>query len=271
MLAHMNRARLAPHLRYALALVLALMSSSTAEAEPRDDSPAEGSQAVYPAKALGPRISTADATRLRALEADLNLLGARSDGRIVDATLSLVVGGVAVTTGVFLKDAVMRSLLWIGGGVSIMHGVVGLTLRPDAARAASAFTHLPMRSDAEVATRIAEGRRSLAELARRERTVRLLDGSLTMAAAASYLPVYSLLRRRDDAAWRFGDSTADYVVAVGAGLVFVGGVLTAVLRSEAERRHRSYERLDAQLSSVTLRLHPYAHPQALGVLAQLRY
>jgi hypothetical protein len=267
MLTRMNRARLALRLRYALALVLALLSSSPAQAEPH----AQGSQAVYPARALGPRISPADATRLRALEADLNLLGARSDGRIVDATLSLVVGGVAVTTGVFFKDAAVRSLLWIGGSVSVMHGVVGLTLRPDAGRAASTFTHLPMRSDAEVRTRIAEGRRSLAELARRERTVRLVDGSLTMAAAASYLPVYSLLRRRDDGAWHFGDSTADYVVAVGASLVFVGGVLTAVLRTEAERRHRSYERLDAQLGSVTLRLHPYAQPEAFGVLAQLGY
>jgi len=235
----------------------------------------------YPTK-LGPygaTISTRDATRLRALDADLHLLAARSDGRIVDGSLSLALGGAFITLGVFVHDPLFRTLLMLTGGVAASRGVITLVALPDAEAAAVQFTRMPMVSPGEVIARIAYGEEALARLAHQARRARLIDGSLTSLAGAAYIPLYTLLRHNGDRRWKYGDDPIDYVVIAFSGISLAAGVITLVVKSEAERTRDAYGRLRTRLISeeaarstlLRPKLAPYASRDGAGLAASVTF
>ncbi len=222
-------------------------------------------------------ISTRDATRLRALDGDLHLLAARSDGRIVDGSLSLAIGGAFIAVGVFVHDPLFRTLLLLTGGVAVSRGVIALAVLPDAEGPSLQFTRMPMTSPGEVIARLAYGEESLARIARQSRTARHIDGSVTLVAGAAYLPLYALFRHEDDRRWRYGDDALDYVVIAFAGVSVAAGVITLVVKSDAERTLESYGRLRTRLANEEAarsaarwpKLTPYANRDGAGLAASI--
>ncbi len=287
---------------YVRSLLIALMAASSSlavslpagNARAQEPPPAASAPSVvsgYPTGAqgypsatnpYGVKISTQQATRLRALEADLNVLAARSEGRVLNGSLSVGMGVAFITLGVFVNDAWLRTLLMLTGGVATSRGVVELTVLPDAEKPALEFTHLPMLSSAQVMARLTYGEQALAEIARRTRIARLLDGSLTMLAGAGYVPIYAFARNREDKSFRYGDDASDYIIAVFSGLTFVTGLVTVIMKSPAERRLLAYGKLRERLAaeergpsaSRSQRwpdIAPYANRDGAGLAAHMRF
>ncbi len=281
------------HRLLALSLSLSLCSTimplaSQAAAQDATTSPAPAVVSGYPTvppgyptttSPYGVRVSTHQAIRLRTLESDLNVLAARSDGRILDGSLSIAVGAAFITIGVFVDDALFRTLLLLTGGVAASRGVIELTVLPDADKPAIAFAQLPMMSSAQVIARLSYGEEALARLSRRTRLARLLDGSLTMLGAAAYVPIYTLARHNQDKGWDYGDDASDYIVAVFSGISLVAGLVTVIVKSPAERRYIDYRELKGRLAAeengkTALRwpeVAPYASRDGAGIAAHMRF
>jgi len=227
----------------------------------------------------GVSITTPQAARIRALDSNLGALGARSGGRILDGSLTIGLGATFVTIGVLVRDPLVRVLLCTTGSLSMARGVVQLTVLPDAEEASIAFAHMPMLSASQVIARIAYGEEALARLARRSRAARLIDGTLTMFAGLTYVPAYMFARHRRDDSFRYGDDGIDYVVAAFGGISFVGGLVTMLVKSDAEQRYKAYAELSqrlqtAQSSKQAFRLPqiaPYASRDGAGVAAVMRF
>ena len=276
-------------MRYALWLLIAVSSLSLlADSAWAQESTPPGVVSGYPTvpqgypTTTGPygvTVTTHQATRLRALEADLNVLAARSEGRILDGSLSIAVGAAFITIGVFVDDALFRTLLVLTGGVAAARGVVELSVLPDAEKPALEFAHLPMLSSAQVLARLAYGEEALSGIARRTRVARLLDGSLTMLSGAAYVPIYALARHREDKRWDFGDDASDYIVAVFSGISVVAGLVTLIVKSPAERRYIAYGKLRDRLAaeegqtstSRWPQIAPYANRDGAGLAAHMRF
>jgi hypothetical protein len=206
--------------------------------------------AGYPAPYLsGPAISTAQASKLRTLEADLSVLADLTSGRVLDGSLSIVAGSAFVTVAVFLDDALVQALLGVTGGLAIGRGVIALSLVPDAGSSAASYQQMPMLDAGQVSARIAYGEQALTSLARRTRRARLVDGALSMTAGAAYVPTYLLLRGRDEPDYRFGRDAADYVGLGVAAISFVAGLVSVLRKSEAEKRVAAYTRMRDELEA----------------------
>jgi hypothetical protein len=202
----------------------------------------------YPAPSPHAALSPLAQARLRTLEADLALLAAHSHGRVLDGALRIAVGSAFVSLGVFVDDA--RALLLTLGGASIAQGINTLVLLPDVQAEVRAFALSPRNTPAQVDVRIRLGEQTLARIAKRTRAARLLGASVTMAAAAAYVPVYWALSRAEDSRYRFGDDSIDFVLLTLAGLGFAAGLVEAIIPSEAERRWSDYQELKASSSSA---------------------
>lgn len=226
----------------------------------------------------GASVSSRQATRLRALEGNLNTLASRSGGRILDGSLTMALGATFITVGILLDDPFVRVLLVTTGSVAMGRGVIQLAALPDAQDASIEFAHMPMLSASQVIARISFGEESLARLARRSRTARLLDGSLSMLAGLTYVPAYMFAKERRDSSFRFGDEGIDYVMAAFGGISFVAGLVTVLVKSDAEHRYRAYADLNRRLKAeestqgaLRLQVAPYASRDGTGVAAQMRF
>jgi len=267
-----------------LVAILGLCVPLRAQAEAEAETTALGYPIAplgYPTGATpyGVTISTREAARLRALDADLHLLAARSDGRYLDGSLSLVVGGAFITLGALIHDPLFRTLLLLTGGVAASRGMIELTVLPNAEAAAAQFSRMPMASPGQVIARLAYGEESLARLAHQTRRARLIDGSVTLLAGAAYLPVYTLLRHLDDRNWRYGDDVTDYVVIAFSAVSLGAAVITLVVKSDAERTLAAYGRLRDRLAEEERTrsarrwpgVSPYASRDGAGLAAVLRF
>jgi hypothetical protein len=188
-------------------------------------------------------VSSRTVALLRVLDVDLDRLAERSDGRVLDGTLQIVVGGVFVGLGVLIEGELFRSIMFLSGGVSLARGINRLTLEPDAGDLALEFHHMPALNGAQVAAKLRYGEASLQHLAARSRAARLVDGSLTMFGSAGYVPLYWGLRRKNDPDYRFGDDAFDYVGLALSAVGFTAGLITVIRKSHAERSARSYREL----------------------------
>ncbi len=185
------------------------------------------------------------ATRLRVLEGNFQALAARSGNKILDGVLSLVTGGlvVGIAGWQWSEDKQLGGYLMLWGGASVARGVFDLTLTPNVARPSVAFTHMPMRTLAEVEARLAFGEQALEDIARRARLSRILESSLNMAVGAAAIPLY--LAPND---FSF-DSPFDYFVVLGSGISIISGLINLLSRTNAERRWQAYEELRDRLST----------------------
>lgn len=217
----------------------------------------------YPVPSLGGTpLPPRKAALMRMLDQDLERLAEQSDGRILDGTLQLVVGGAFVTIGVLIDDQLFRAIVLLSGSVSIARGVNTLAVAPDAEAPFLAFRGMPMFTPAEVEAKLRFGDAALAELAQRSRAARLVEGTLTMAGAAGYIPLYWGFRRADEPGYRFGDDGTDYFGVAISAVVFASGLVTVIRKSSAERRNKAYREFKRELYG--LRLAPSFGPQHAG-------
>ena len=169
---------------------------------------------------------------------------------MLNGSLGIAAGGAFIVVGVLIDSPLVTSMLAVTGGASVGRGLLALTVLPNASGPAARFNAMPMGDAGQIAARIAYGERALDELARRSRRARLLDGSLSIAAGAAYIPTYLLLRARDTPRYRFGDDAVDYIAVGLSAVSAASGILTLVRPSAAERRKHSYERMRATFVSL---------------------
>ncbi len=190
------------------------------------------------------RIPSRVTTRLRALDANLRALSARGGGNIVNAVLSMLTGGLAITLGA-LKDNPtdwMSIYLYVYGGASAVRGVLDLILTPNPSGAAITYQHMPMTSEAEVQDRLAYGEAQLESLAQQALVARILDASINMAAGAAVIPIYLAPNN-----FEIGNPL-DYFILIGAGVSVVSGIVSLATNSAEEQRWDAYRRLRERLA-----------------------
>jgi hypothetical protein len=224
----------------------------------------------YPVPSVGGTpMSPRKATLLRVLDQDLDRLADQSDGRILDGTLQLVVGGAFVTLGVLIDDQLFRAIVLLSGSVSIARGANTLALAPDAEEPFMSFRGMPIFTPADVEAKLRFGDAALARLAQRSRAARIVEGTLTMVGAAGYIPLYWGFRRADEPGYRFGDDGTDYFGVAISAVVFTSGLVTVLRKSSAERRNKAYRELKRELYG--LRLSPTFGPQHAGFSVGARF
>jgi hypothetical protein len=189
------------------------------------------------------RIPSSIATRLRALDADLQILSLRGGGSIVDGILSILTGGVAITLGILLDTApeAMRDYLYVYGAVGAVRGILSLSLMTNPSAAAIQYAHMPMGTTSQIRARLRYGESQLDSLADMARIGRILDGSLNIAAGLAVIPIFL-------GPTNFTFTTPfDYFVLIGAGISVVSGVITLFSSNESERRQSAYHELRDRL------------------------
>jgi hypothetical protein len=249
-----------------LALVL-VCAASASRARAQDGYPASQG---YPVPAVGGvPMPSRKVTLLRSLDEHLQRIAEQSDGRVLDGTISVVLGSAFVGLGIWVDDPLLRSIMFMTGGISVGRGVNELTLAPDAGGVYGAFRGMSVATPADVEARLRFGDAALAMLARRTRAARIVEGSLTMAGAASYVPLYWYFQHQEDPSYRFGDDGVDYVGLALSIIGFTSGLVTSLRKSNAERRNASYRELKHRLYPVALV--PQVSPQAARLVLALRY
>lgn len=211
-----------------------------------------GQPPIYPAP-RGPmladspdvHIGTTVATRLRALDADLQILAARGGGSILDGVLMLVSAAATVTWGVLLDTSSSTPgtvsyaaiYLYTYAGASAARAILSFALMTNPSQPAIRYSHMPMGSMHEVRERLHYGELQLDSLADQARLGRILDGSINLAVGLAVIPAYLGPNNFQV------PNAADWFVLVLAGVSTVMGVVTLVTNTEAERRQSAYHEL----------------------------
>jgi len=189
-------------------------------------------------------IGTTVATRIRALDADLQILAARGGGNFLDGILMLVSAAATVTWGVLLDTSSAPGTtsyaaiyLYTYGGASIARAILSFALMTNPSTPAIRFTHMPMGTNAEVRERLLYGELQLDALAEQARIARILDGSINLAVGLAVIPAYLGPNNFQV------PNAADWFVLLLAGVSTVMGVVTLVSTTEAERRQAAYHEL----------------------------
>ena len=202
-------------------------------------------QVISPARAglsetgtLG--IPSAVATRMRAIDADLQILAARGGGSIVDGVLSILTGGLSITLGILINGPI-SPYLYLYGGAGAVRGILDLALMTNPAGSAVTYTHMPMTTVDEVRARLRYGEHELEHLASMAQLSRILDGSINIATGLAIIPVYL-----GPINFAITDPF-DYFVLIGAGISAVSGIITLFSSTEAERRWGAYQELRDRL------------------------
>ena len=192
-----------------------------------------------PLPSEGVRIPSRLATRLRVLDADFAAISGRG-GALVNGILSIVTGGISITIGILVDDEFLSPYLYVFGGAGVARGVIDLLLTPNPHDAYINFSHMPMRTTAEVEERLRYGETELESAASRSRIGRILDASLNIGVGLAVVPIY--LGPNDFVIDPFGA-----FIIIGAGISVVSGVISLLTRTEAERRWSGYEELRERL------------------------
>ena len=215
------------------------MPSATAE-------PASGPWvAAEPGSTL--QIRSSISTRLRSLDADLQVLAARGGGSVVDGVLAIVMGATSVGIGIFMDVSgsapgpSMTPYLYLYGGAGIVRGVLDFVFMRNPSSIAITYTHMPMGSLGEVRARLRFGEHELESLAQTAEIARIIDGALSIGTGLAVVPVYL-------GPTNFSFSSAfDYFVLIGAAVSATTGIITLFSANEAERRWSAYRELRERL------------------------
>ena len=191
------------------------------------------------------RISSPVTTRLRALDANLRALSRQGGGNVVNAVLSMLTGGLAITLGALKDDPTdwMSVYLYVYGGAAAIRGVLELALSPNPSGAAITYQHMPMTSQAQVQERLAYGEQQLEGLAEQALIARVLDASINMAAGVAVVPLYLAPNNFEIS------NPLDYFILIGAGVSLVSGIISLATSSSEEQRWQAYEALRERLAA----------------------
>ncbi|MEY4510704.1 MAG: hypothetical protein RLZZ450_2826 [Pseudomonadota bacterium] len=262
-------------LRVALFVVLAAGTSSAHAQVPPAPRAVPG-VLTLPRAAPPPHI----AARELQLEGHLRALGAQAkySGWLGGAVITMGCAAVAIGAA-YPREA--GALLFPLGALALSRGVLGITLMAGREQQAAAYRSLPTYTPDQVRARLAFGEAVLAYQARRARIGRIVDGSVSLLVAASYVPLLWWLQRRDNPAYHFNDDGFGYAVlalsVVNAGTALV----TLFSESGAEQRYDAYKQLvDRQerehpgelvrwTSAVSLR--PLVTRTAIGVQSHYQF
>jgi hypothetical protein len=193
------------------------------------------------------RLRSSISTRLRSLDADLQVLAARGGGGIVDGVLAIVMGATSIGIGLFMDlsgsapGPSISGYLYLYGGTGIARGILDFVFMQNPSAAAITYTHMPMTTLAEVRARLRYGERELESLANNAQIARILDGGLSIATGLAVIPVY--LGPND---FRV-DNAFDYFVLIGAAISATTGIITLFSTNESERRWSAYRELRDRL------------------------
>lgn len=195
----------------------------------------------------GLRIPASISTRLRALDADLQVLAVRGSGGIVDGVLAIVMGATAIGIGVYMDVSgsapgpSMTPYLYVYGGAGIVRGILDFAFMRNPSGVAMVYAHMPMTTLGEVRARLRYGERELESLAQTAELSRILDGALSIATGLAVVPVYL-------GPTNFAFSSAfDYFVLIGAAVSVTTGIITLFSVNESERRWSAYREMRERL------------------------
>ena len=230
----------------ALALLVSLsLSARVARADPgsipRVLPLEEPVQFVSPPRKLPPRI----ALREEHLALDFTVLrdSAKNRGWLMGGLL--VLSATALGFGIAYPRQLGAFLLPIGA-LGLVRGTLVLTLQRDPRVAAETYLRLPAASAEQVRARIHFGERALAEQAHADRRARIIDGSLSLVVASSYVPVAWAVSRHHDPHYRFGQNGFDYALLTLSVINFAGALVGALSESAVEQRYQDYQALVAR-------------------------
>lgn len=218
--------------------------------EPGDAPPADvGAGTAWTAAEPGSslRIRSSISTRLRSLDADLQVLAARGGGGIVDGILAIAMGATSVGIGIFMDvsgsagGSPITPYLYLYGGSGIVRGILDFIFIPNPSGAAITYAQMPMGNLGEVGARLRYGERELESLAQTAEIARILDGALSIATGLAVVPVYLGPNN-----FRV-ESAFDYFVLIGAAVSATTGIITLFTTNEAERRWGAYRELRERL------------------------
>ena len=192
-------------------------------------------------------IGSTISTRLRSVDADLQVLAARGGGSIVDGVLAMAMGAASIGIGIYMDlsgsggSSAIGPYLYVYGSAGILRGALAFIFMQNPSAASIQYTHMPMDTLADVRTRLRYGEHELESLASTAEIARILDGTLSIATGLAVVPVYlgpnnfSLT------------SPFDYFVLIGAAVSVVTGSITLFTNTEAERRWGAYRELRDRL------------------------
>jgi hypothetical protein len=222
-----------------LALALLIATTAAAQTKPRRPPPAYPVSPAPAAAPLAPELSS----RLYFLQGHLERLAQRNKMRFWQGSLQLALGAGLGVGAVFIEDPGGRALFALGGAAALGRGSARLAVDSGALRLAGEFASM-LERDAELARRkIAFGAAALAQIARKERRLRLIDGALGMLSSASFVPLYWGLRKHEDPDYRFGDYGFDYANLSLSVIGFAAGLVQVLVAGDAEQRYEEYRRL----------------------------
>lgn len=203
---------------------------------------------TLPAATSGLRLPSTIATRMRALEGDLQALALRGSGYIVDGVVQLLSSGVSIAVGVLFltgggatNDA-FSAYLFTMGGVGVARGLLTLLVPATPSESAVAYAHpLPLTSYAEARARLRSREGELSGLATAGMVGRIIDGSLGVGVGLAMIPIFVAVGEFDET------NPLNYVMLLLAGVSTVTGIITLFSTSDAERRWNGYVELRDRL------------------------
>lgn len=194
------------------------------------------------------RVGSTISTRLRSLDADLQVLAARGGGGIVDGVLAIAMGAASIGVGIYMDvsgsgSSALGPYLYVYGAAGILRGVLDFIFMPNPSAASIQYTHMPMHSMSDVRARLHYGEHELESLASTAEIARILDGSISIATGLAVVPVYLGPNN-----WELR-SPFDYFVLIGAAVSVITGSITLFTNTESERRWGAYRELRDRLAA----------------------
>ncbi len=208
-----------------------------------------GRASLLPTVSSGLRLPATIATRLRALEADLQALALRGAGYIIDGVIQLLSSGVSIAVGVLFATSggtgsndAFSAYLFTMGGVGIARGLLTLLVPVTPSESAVAYAHpMPLGSYGEARARLRAREGELEGLATAGMVGRVIDGSLGVGVGLAMIPIFVAVGEFDE------ENPLNYVMLLLAGVSTVTGVITLFSTSDAERRWNNYRELRDRL------------------------
>lgn len=203
---------------------------------------------LLPSTSAGLRLPSSIATRMRALEADLQALALRGSGYIIDGVIQLLSSGVSIAVGVLFATSggttndAFSAYLFTMGGVGVARGLLTLLVPVTPAESAVSYAHpMPLNSYAEARARLRSREGELDGLATAGMIGRVIDGSLGVGVGLAMIPIFVAVGEFDT------ENPLNYVMLLLAGVSTVTGVITLFSTSDAERRWNNYRELRDRL------------------------
>jgi hypothetical protein len=182
------------------------------------------------------------AARELALRKDLTVIRAQAKYQGLLSGALIALGCTAIGLGAVYPQQ-SGALLFPLGALAISRGLLSLSLTSGRTQQTGQYLSLPMYTPGQVRTRIEYGEAVYAYQARRARLGRLLDGSISLLVAASYVPLAWWLERRDNPSYHFNDDGLGYLVLSLSAFSAATALVSLFSATPIEQRHAAYRQL----------------------------